>query len=162
MSVEAVRRSQLDDWKRMRAALWPDCPEADHARDMAEILGDPEFNAAFLAHAPDGLPVGFLEVSIRLTAEGCRPGRIGYIEGWYIDPEWRGRGLGAALVAEAESWALKRGCREMASCPLRQSGSRPTTTRLSGGASAQLWTLTAFDSPGSRAPNTRAERARSH
>jgi len=115
MSVEAVRRSQLDDWKRMRAALWPDCPEADHARDMAEILGDPEFNAAFLAHAPDGLPVGFLEVSIRLTAEGCRPGRIGYIEGWYIEPEWRGRGMGAALVGEAESWALKRGCREMAS-----------------------------------------------
>jgi hypothetical protein len=68
------------------AALWPDCPEQDHARDMADILGDPEFNAAFLAHAPDGLPVGFLEVSIRLTAEGCLPGRIGYLEGWYVEP----------------------------------------------------------------------------
>jgi len=115
MTVEAVRRSQLDDWKRMRAALWPDCPEQDHARDMADILGDPEFNAAFLAHAPDGLPVGFLEVSIRLTAEGCRPGRIGYLEGWYVEPAWRGKGMGAALIAEAESWALARGCREMAS-----------------------------------------------
>jgi aminoglycoside 6'-N-acetyltransferase I len=115
MTVEAVRRSQLDDWKRMRAALWPDCPEQDHARDMADILGDPEFNAAFLAHAPDGLPVGFLEVSIRLTAEGCRPGRIGYLEGWYVEPAWRGKGMGAALIAEAESWAHARGCREMAS-----------------------------------------------
>ena len=115
MSVETVKRSQLDDWKRMRAALWPDCPDDRHAREMADILGDPEFNAAFLAHAQDGLPVGFLEVSIRLTAEGCRPGRIGYLEGWYVEPEWRGKGLGAALVQAAEGWAADRGCREMAS-----------------------------------------------
>src|SRR4030042_1859031 len=110
MTVEAVRRSQLDDWKRMRAALWPDCPDQDHARDMADILGDPEFNAAFLAHAPDGLPVGFLEVSIRLTAEGCRPGRIGYLEGWYVEPTWRGQGGGGGLVAAAEAWGQAHRC----------------------------------------------------
>jgi aminoglycoside 6'-N-acetyltransferase I len=115
MSVESVKRSQLEDWKRMRAALWPECPDEQHVREMADILGDPEFNAAFLAHAPDGLPVGFLEISIRLTAEGCRPGRIGYIEGWYVEPDWRGKDLGAALVGEAEAWAVARGCREMAS-----------------------------------------------
>ena len=115
MSVESVKRSQLEDWKRMRAALWPDCTDERSAREMADILGDPEFNAAFLARAPDGLPVGFVEVSIRLTAEGCQPGRIGYIEGWYVEPEWRGRGLGALLLQAAETWALERGCREMAS-----------------------------------------------
>jgi aminoglycoside 6'-N-acetyltransferase I len=115
MSVGPVRRSQLGDWKLMRAALWPECGDDEHGHEMAEILGDPEFNAAFLAHAPDGLPVGFLEVSIRLTAEGCRPGRIGYIEGWYVEPDWRGKGLGAALVARAEVWALDHGCTEMAS-----------------------------------------------
>jgi aminoglycoside 6'-N-acetyltransferase I len=115
MSVETVRRSQLDDWRRMRAALWPECPDEQHAREMADILGDPEFNAAFLAHAPDGLPVGFLEVSIRLSAEGCKPGRIGYVEGWFVEPDWRGKGLGASLIHAAESWAAERGCREMAS-----------------------------------------------
>lgn len=99
----------------MRSALWPDCPDDRHAREMTDILSDPEFNAAFLAHAPDGLPVGFVEVSIRLTAEGCRPGRIGYIEGWYVEPEWRGRGLGALLIQAAEAWALERGCQQMAS-----------------------------------------------
>lgn len=115
MSVESVKRSQLDDWKRMRAALWPECPDEQHAREMADILGDPEFNAAFLAHAPDGLPVGFLEVTIRLAAEGCKPGRIGYVEGWYVEPDWRGQGLGALLIQAGESWAVERGCREMAS-----------------------------------------------
>lgn len=115
MGISPIRRSQLGDWKRLRAALWPDCSDADHARDMADILGDPEFNAAFLAHAPDGLPVGFLEASIRLTAEGCRSGRIGYLEGWYIEPAWRGRGLGASLIQAAETWAIEHGCLEMAS-----------------------------------------------
>ena len=131
MTVEPVRRSLLDDWKRMRAALWPACGEDEHAREMAEILGDPEFNAAFLAHAPDGLPVGFLEVSIRLTAECCRPGRIGYIEGWYVDPAWRAKGQGAALVARAEVWASERGCTEMASDAFAENdGGRAAHRRL--------------------------------
>ncbi len=136
MTVEVVRRSQLDDWKRMRAALWPDCPDQDHARDMADILGDPEFNAAFLAHAPDGLPVGFLEVSIRLTAEGCRPGRIGYLEGWYVEPAVAGQGNGSG--SDRRSGVLgtcPRLSRDGFGCVCRQPGQPggPPTAWLPGG-----------------------------
>jgi aminoglycoside 6'-N-acetyltransferase I len=40
---------------------------------------------------------------------------VGYLEGWYVCPEWRRRKVGSRLVAEAEAWARKLGCKEMAS-----------------------------------------------
>ena len=49
------------------------------------------------------------------TAPGCTTDRIGFLEAWYVDPDWRGRGMGRALVARAEAWARAAGCREMAS-----------------------------------------------
>ena len=82
---------------------------------MTDILSDPEFNAVFVAVSGQRRLIGFVEASLRLAAEGCRPGPIGYIEGWYVEPSSRRKGVGAALVARAEAWASSSGCRQMAS-----------------------------------------------
>ena len=58
---------------------------------------------------------GFLEASLRQYAEGCDTSPVGCIEGWYVEPASRRRGIGRALVAAAEDWARSRGCTEMAS-----------------------------------------------
>lgn len=115
MRVNTLRRSQIDEWRRLRQALWPDVALDRHNREMADILGDLEFNSVFIAVVSGKRAVGFLEASIRLTAEGCRPGPIGYVEGWYVEPDSRGHRIGAALMAKAEAWAASRGCKQMAS-----------------------------------------------
>jgi len=40
---------------------------------------------------------------------------VAYLEGWYVESEWRRRGVGTALVAAAEAWARAQGCTELAS-----------------------------------------------
>ena len=35
---------------------------------------------------------GLVEVSIHDSAPGCETDRIGYLEAWYVDPDWRGQG----------------------------------------------------------------------
>ena len=40
---------------------------------------------------------------------------MGYIEGIYVQDEYRDRGVGKALVKYAEQWALAQGCIELAS-----------------------------------------------
>jgi aminoglycoside 6'-N-acetyltransferase I len=115
MRVNTLRRSQIDEWRRLRQALWPEVTPDRHNREMADILGDLEFNSIFIGIGAGKHAVGFLEASIRLTAEGCRPGPIGYIEAWYVEPESRRSGTGAALLAKAEAWAASRGCTQMAS-----------------------------------------------
>jgi len=56
-----------------------------------------------------------VELSIRPQAEGCHTDRVAYLEGWFVVPQARGRGVGRALVAAAEAWGRSEGCREFAS-----------------------------------------------
>lgn len=91
----------------------------DHARWMRPALegkpvgGMPD--TVFVAEA-EGVLIGFLEATLRSHADGCDPGYpVGYLEGWYVAPEHRRRGVGAKLVAAAEEWARAQGCSEMAS-----------------------------------------------
>jgi aminoglycoside 6'-N-acetyltransferase I len=103
----------------MRAALWPETSAQEHARELQPILdGTASFPfplVNFVAES-SGQLVGFLEVDLRSHADGCDPTHpVGYIEGWYLDPGWRGQSIGGKLLAAAEDWARSHGCHEMAS-----------------------------------------------
>jgi aminoglycoside 6'-N-acetyltransferase I len=102
------------EWLRMRRALWDDCPDDEHEREIDEIVAcEPE--EVFFAERPDGGLCGFLEAALRSRADGCETTPVGYIEGWYVDPDMRLQGVGKALVEAAEAWARSQGCRQMAS-----------------------------------------------
>jgi aminoglycoside 6'-N-acetyltransferase I len=76
---------------RMRKALWGDCPDEQQVREMDEIL-DSGTEEVFFAERPgDGL-CDFVETSIRPWAINCEARPVGYIEGWYVDPDMRRRG----------------------------------------------------------------------
>ena len=68
-----------------------------------------------IAFDGDDRAVGFAELSIRSYAEDCQTDRVAYLEGWYVDPEARQRGVGRALVDAAEAWARAQGCTEFGS-----------------------------------------------
>jgi len=115
MRIAPLKRDQLAEWQRLRALLWPELSAADQRREMVDLLSDAEFNAVFVAVGREGKLHGFIETSIRLRAEGCQPGPIGYIEGWFVEDRHRRKGIGSALAKKAEAWAVSRGCKEMAS-----------------------------------------------
>jgi aminoglycoside 6'-N-acetyltransferase I len=115
MRIAPLKRDQLADWQRLRAQLWPEVPGETHRREMVDLLSDLEFNAVFVAIGRDRKLHGFIEVSIRLQAEGCGPGPIGYVEGWFVEERHRRRGVGSALMSRAEAWAAAHGCKQMAS-----------------------------------------------
>ena len=123
VTVRPARDGDQAEWLRMRSALWPDGPAAEHAGEIAAFLGSGSFGwsgpslpvAVFVAARPAGGLCGFLETSLRPFADGCGPGPVGYVEGWFVDADVRRQGVGRALVAAAERWAAAQGCREMAS-----------------------------------------------
>jgi aminoglycoside 6'-N-acetyltransferase I len=82
---------------------------------MAGILADQTRETAFVSRRSEGGLCGFIEVALRPFAEGCQSRPVAYIEGWYVDPDSRWRGVGKSLVVAAEQWARSQGCKEMAS-----------------------------------------------
>jgi aminoglycoside 6'-N-acetyltransferase I len=115
VTIGELRSEELPALSRLREDLWPATPTDELASDMDVILGDPKRNAVFVARCGDGQLVGFVEAALRDWAEGCETRPVGYVEGWYVAPSFRRRGIGRRLVDAAEQWAVSRGCLEMGS-----------------------------------------------
>lgn len=118
MIIRPVEAADTPEWLRVRLELWPDSnPDDETAEISAFLTGStlPTLQAAFVCPRPEGGICGLVEVSIHTSAPGCKTDRIGYLEAWYVDPDWREQGVGRALVTAAEAWAKAQGCLEMAS-----------------------------------------------
>ena len=121
MDIRPVQASDAAEWLRMRLALYDESTSDNEGDEIRRYLAGstrsdlPTLHAAFVCTRPDGGLCGVVEVSIRPYADGCETNHVGYLEAWYVDDDWRGRGVGRALVAAAEEWAVVQGCLEMAS-----------------------------------------------
>lgn len=113
----AIREMDARDraaWAEMRTALWPDETPQAHAEAISELLNSDE-NWGFVAETLDGEITGFAEVAIRKYANGCDTRPVAFLEGIWVKPEFRRRGIGAALIAHAEALLVPQGFRELGS-----------------------------------------------
>jgi aminoglycoside 6'-N-acetyltransferase I len=117
MMVRAVTAADARAWLLLRRALWPDDAEAGHTAEITAFLEGRAREPLAVLVAADGADrlLGFAELSIRDYAEGCDTDRVAYLEGWYVLPDARQRGVGRALLAAAEAWGRSQGCLEFAS-----------------------------------------------
>jgi aminoglycoside 6'-N-acetyltransferase I len=120
MSSKTVieRCSSLDQpgWLELRLALWPDATADEHRGYMAISLAQPERYLQLMMYDERRQPLGFIEGSIRsdyVNGTGSSP--VGFIEGVYVVPSRRRKGVARQLYAAIADWAKARGCRELAS-----------------------------------------------
>lgn len=81
---------------------YPASPEAIAGR-LARLAA--EATQAVLVAEAEGDVVGWAQVGRALSLES---GEQAELVGLVVDEAWRGRGIGAALVAAAEAWARER------------------------------------------------------
>jgi aminoglycoside 6'-N-acetyltransferase I len=103
-------------WLELREQLWPDCSSSEHLAEMAMFLASPQRFGQFVEYDESGTAVGFIEVAVRNDyVNGTDSSPVAFLEGIFVDPNTRKRGIARKLMAEAEQWARDHGCSELAS-----------------------------------------------
>ena len=76
----------------------------------------PKDAIAYVARGNDGNAVAFAEATLRKDyVNGCSTAPVGFLEGLYVEPAYRGHGLARLLSKALEEWAIGLGCTEFAS-----------------------------------------------
>jgi aminoglycoside 6'-N-acetyltransferase I len=112
------RCSSLDQpgWLDFRLALWPDATADEHLGYMAISLAQPERFIQLMSYDERRAPLGFIEGSIRADyVNGTESSPVGFVEGVFVTPSWRRKGVARQLFEAIGDWARARGCRELAS-----------------------------------------------
>jgi len=103
-------------WERLRCKLWPDGADehgAEIASFFAGTLDEPV--AVLMAETDAGASAGIAELSIRTDISELEGQRAGYVEGLYVVPEMRWRGVARLLMRASRDWAREQRCTGFAS-----------------------------------------------
>jgi aminoglycoside 6'-N-acetyltransferase I len=115
MIVRRPAAAEFPAWAGMRRRLWPDEDADELARELPELVRRDPLYFAFVAEDEAGRLVGFAEIAVRSYAEGAPPGPAAYLEGIWVEPDRRRRGIARAMLGAAEQWARSAGLRHFGS-----------------------------------------------
>lgn len=113
--VRPLNEADIAEWFRLRKLLWDESSDEEHKAEMLDIYEHHDTQLVLVAETENKKLIGFLEASIRPFVEDCHSDHVGYLEGWFVEPDYRRFGIGRKLVRGAEKWARSKGCVEMAS-----------------------------------------------
>ena len=131
--IERCASLNQPGWLEMRLALWPDATADDHRGYMAISLAQPERFLQLMMYDEKRVAIGFIEGSIRSDyVNGTETSPVGFIEGVYVMPSMRRKGIARLLFAAIGDWAHARGCRELASDALLENEASQRAHRALG------------------------------
>lgn len=113
LSIRELTAADEAIWIAMYARLFPAETEDALAKEIARILTDPN-SGGFIAMI-DKEPAGFIEHALRPYANGCHSKPVPFLEGIWVDPAFRRRGIATALVARLQDYLSGLGHRELGS-----------------------------------------------
>ena len=114
MDYRRASRKDLEALTDMGMFLWPNERREQMIKGIRTALSSAD-HAVFVC-ASDGVHAGFADVSLRRDyVPGVTSFPVGYVEGIYVKPAYRRKGVATRLIQLGEAWALERGCQQMAS-----------------------------------------------
>ncbi|VEA76993.1 aminoglycoside 6'-N-acetyltransferase [Salmonella enterica subsp. arizonae] len=119
MDIRQMNKTHLEHWRGLRKQLWPGHPDDGHLADGEEML-QADHLASFIAMA-DGVAIGFADASIRHDyVNGCDSSPVAFLEGIFVLPSFRQRGVAKQLIAAVQRWERIKGVGKWPLIPRRK------------------------------------------
>ncbi|NLO09516.1 MAG: GNAT family N-acetyltransferase [Clostridiales bacterium] len=115
--MDRLNKDNFQECARLAYALWPDT-EYHELLDYFKDIIDSDNQDCFLYYEDEDSKeyIGFAQASLRFDyVEGSDSSPVVYIEGIYVDDNYRRKGIAQKLVKCVEDWGKDMGCSEIAS-----------------------------------------------
>lgn len=113
MIVKATSKDSLA-LAKMAIKMWSEHSLDELAKEFEDTI-DCRESAIFMLMV-DNQAVGFAQCQLRYDyVEGTDTSPVGYLEGIFLEQEFRHRGHAKKLLAQCEEWTKNKGCTEFAS-----------------------------------------------
>lgn len=112
--IKAATLADAGAIAEMAVKLWPEHSTEELKKEFEGIIGGGK--SVVLLLVLEEQPVGFAQCQLRNDyVEGTGSSPVGYLEGIFIEQDFRRRGHARELLAACEDWARDQGCTEFAS-----------------------------------------------
>ena len=112
LNIIRASEENINELSQMALELWPENNIEDLKRDFAYIIG--HLSDKVLLAQIENEYAGFIHMSVRKDyVEGSSSNPVGYIEGLFVKPEYRGKDVGTELYNAGAKWVKKKGCTEI-------------------------------------------------
>jgi aminoglycoside 6'-N-acetyltransferase I len=111
--IREIKKSDRDIWLGMYRKLFPENSDDALLAEIDRIFKSGK-RSAYVAQVGE-ISVGFAEYALRDYANGCHSQPVPFLEGIWIDADYRGQGIAKALVSYLEQLARMAGFKEFGS-----------------------------------------------
>ena len=106
--------NDLNAWITLSDKLFKDTNKDELQKDYHQMMSSEKHRNILVKNKQTF--IGFIDISIRTEyVEGASSSPIGYIEGIYIEAQFRKMGIARKLIKLAEDWFVEKGCKEVGS-----------------------------------------------
>ena len=113
MKLISIEKSQFSEWKAFRRQIYSVLDEQYDSQEMEQIYSSDDWFCFFIGNENEDI-VGLVELSSRNIVDNCLSSPVAYLEGLYIDEDYRNQGLGEKTLELILDWCHKNGFQELA------------------------------------------------
>lgn len=112
--IKTATINDLTTVTNLAILLWPNHNKKDLEDEIREIIL--KDNSLIALYFENNIPIAFAQCQLRNDyVEGTQSSPVGYLEGIYVNKNYRKRGIAKELLKYCEKWTKKHGCIEFAS-----------------------------------------------